>query len=66
MEDIGLNPDYRSGVPDSGPCELCGREWYVDRLETCTECGRTVCPDCGEDQMVRFVCDDCLDDILDL
>ncbi len=44
MEDIGISPDYRSGVADFEECECCGN--MVPFTDYCDGCGRMLGPGC--------------------
>ena len=46
MQDIGMQPDYRSGVSESVECHVCHRTGPEELAERCPECGEMVCPEC--------------------
>jgi hypothetical protein len=59
MQDIGMSPDYRSGISDTVQCQICYRHIYGARIETCAYCGRNVCPQCSTDYRSGAACRDC-------
>jgi len=58
MEDIGMSPDYRSGISDIGTCHVCERQGRADLLERCQICGRPMCPDCRQDDETCVDCEE--------
>ena len=46
MNDIGMNPDYRSGGFEDVRCAICDRIVPEVLSEVCGECGAIVCLDC--------------------
>ena len=60
MDDIGMSPDYRSGIRNDASCMVCGELWRIDFLETCTECGEDVCPHCCKQHRGGVICQECV------
>lgn len=60
MEDIGMSPDYRSGIDDLLWCSICSRSTPNYRLvDTCTYCGKDVCVDCSTTDRTTLTCNEC-------
>lgn len=59
MEDIGMSPDYRSGVIEEGICSVCEGVRPIAYLFRCRECGDDFCPGCGDVSWPRSTCYEC-------
>ena len=67
MEDIGMHPDYRSGVSEFEECHICHRQFPI--LGNCAGCGKATCPDCVSQvpgtckKCARILCPFCKEEI---
>lgn len=58
----GLPRDYTLDVPDYtwAVCNACDTEWPEDRMDQCSDCWETVCPECrASGACHKTPCSDC-------
>jgi len=59
MEDIGMSPDYRNGQHELIQCATCQRNMPGWMIDTCAECGESVCLECSYEYGIGISCQEC-------
>ena len=60
MDDIGMSPDYRSGVDDDAQeCHVCNREMPGAFVDACYCCGKPTCKACINHPLSGWFCVEC-------